>query len=57
MTALTCPTPDKVAHKSRSAANRMKHVGSGGKRMRAYLCRCGFWHLASWTNDRDQDAA
>lgn len=52
MTARTCPTPTKIAYQSKAAANGAKHVGSGGKRMRSYLCDgCGKFHLASWTKE------
>lgn len=48
MTVKLCPTPTKVAYQSKTAANAAKHAGSNGKRMRAYRCDCGRYHLASW---------
>lgn len=52
MTVKGCPTPGKIGHASKAAAAREKGGHrSKGKRMRAYLCPCGAWHLASWTKE------
>jgi hypothetical protein len=44
---LGCPTPYKHACRSRGQALAGFVVGPGTRAHRAYLCRCGYWHITS----------
>lgn len=41
-----CPTPEKAAYPSEAAAKKRRSLARWiGRRMRAYHCPCGRWHL------------
>ena len=42
---ITCPTPDKVSYWTRRLAK--SDANSKGRKLRAYKCVCGSWHLTS----------
>lgn len=48
-----CPTPDKVGHSTRYAAeavlvaSRRMRRRHGSPPIRAYQCACGLWHVTS----------
>ncbi len=50
-TGLACPTPDKNRYRSQEKAElavdelQEKFGKQGVKRLHAYLCACGYWHL------------
>jgi hypothetical protein len=44
---MNCPTPQKSAFASESAARRVRASRiSKGNRVRIYRCACGAWHLS-----------
>ena len=48
MTEHLCPTPEKTWFASGKAARRARGGRfTRGRRMRAYLCDCGGWHLTT----------
>jgi hypothetical protein len=44
---LPCPTPYKDAYRSRGLALAGFVVGPATRARHAYLCRCGYGHIAS----------
>lgn len=50
---VTCPTPGKRCYASEGMAQRtidiatLKRIGDEQIPTRAYMCTCGYWHLAT----------
>ncbi len=44
---LPCPMPYKHGYRSRGLALAGFVVGQATRAHRAYLCRCGYWHITS----------